>query len=286
VSVTTLATGNRVIPRGLRGIDYLGLPLWTGDRAVAAEWLTEHARDATAHPVMVSHINANNYYWLHRRPDLRAALVQHGTLLLDGVGLGLGARVLGLGVLPDLNGTDLFPLVMRRAASHRLRVFLLGGRPQVIERAAHVLGERFPGIDVAGYHHGYFEACEHAELVRNIRASRAHLLLVGCGFLRQEEFSLRFRDALHVPVVWNVGGLFDFVSGAKPRAPRLLRRARLEWLFRLAIDPRAMWHRNLVAAPWFLGHALRHCVYRRHLRPAHRVVRGRGDLARESEVRP
>jgi exopolysaccharide biosynthesis WecB/TagA/CpsF family protein len=245
---------------GLERVEYMELPLWTGDLSRAADWLASCAQGAGDAPTIVTHINANNYYWLQRRPALRARLCRDSVFLLDGIGLKVCGVLLGLGRVPDLNGTDLFPLVMRKAARLGLRIYLLGGSDTVVTRAACRIGEEFPGVRVVGFHGGYFDAAAQADIAAAIHASGAQMLLIGRGFLRQEEFALDCRSSVGTPLIWNVGGLFDFVSGARSRAPLAMRRARLEWLFRFAAAPRQMWHRNVVAAPWFLAHVLRYRI--------------------------
>ena len=168
----------------------------------------------------------------------------------------MGGLLLGRGWLPDVNGTDLFPRVMSRLEHSRARVFCLGAREEVINSAAQHISQRWPGLGV-GWRNGYFGHEQAAQVVEEINHFRPRVLLVGRGFGPQEHFSLAHAHRLEVPLIWNVGGLFDFVSGRTPRAPALLRDLRLEWLFRLVQEPRRMWRRNLVAAPWFLWHLLR-----------------------------
>ncbi len=229
------------------------LPLVTGSFANAADWLIGLALAAPARPVVVSHINACNYYYLQKKPAFRDRLAKEAVLILDGIGMKIGCMLLGLGRQPDLNGTDLFPLVMERASRERLRIFCLGSERHVAESAAREISRRYPGIEIAGCRGGYFDAGEEDGIVSSINGSGARMLLIGRGFLKQETFALKYLDRLRVSLVWNVGGLFDFVSAAKPRAPRFMRRARLEWLYRFLREPGRMWHRNVVAAPGFLA---------------------------------
>jgi N-acetylglucosaminyldiphosphoundecaprenol N-acetyl-beta-D-mannosaminyltransferase len=240
----------------LRIVRYFDLWLLAENPPATADWIVRRAF-APRSRALVSHINANNYYWLARSPTIRESLIRDGVLLLDGIGLKVGGYLLGHAHLPDLNGTDLFPLVMQRGQHRGLRVFLLGGRQEVVERAALNIETHYPGVRVVGLRDGYFGPGEEPHVVNQILTSQPRILLIGLGFLRQEQFALRYRDALGVPLIWNVGGLFDFVSEAKPRAPSLLRRFKLEWLFRFFLEPRTMWYRNLVAAPWFVAHLVR-----------------------------
>jgi N-acetylglucosaminyldiphosphoundecaprenol N-acetyl-beta-D-mannosaminyltransferase len=102
------------------------------------------------------------------------------------------------------------------------------------------------GLRFAGTHHGYFSVEETGAVVERINASGADILLVALGAPRQERFIADHRAALTPSVAMGVGGLFDFYSGRIPRAPLLLRRVRLEWTWRLAMEPRRMWRRYLI----------------------------------------
>ncbi len=76
------------------------------------------------------------------------------------------------------------------------------------------------------------------------------------GFPLQEKFVFKYRDKLNVSLIWNLGGLFDFLSGLKPRAPAIIRRMRFEWLYRFVKEPIRMFHRNTVSAVWSVGKIL------------------------------
>jgi exopolysaccharide biosynthesis WecB/TagA/CpsF family protein len=197
----------------------------------------------------VVHANAHNLHLLRRRKELLAGLAAKGRIFLEGIGMKVVARGAGCGWRRDANGTDMAPLVFESCAELRVPVYLLGGRPAILDQALQRLRERYPRLEIAGAQHGYLTAGGEARAVRAIRASGAALLVQGRGCPYQEEFSLRWANELGVAVVWNVGGLFDFLAGARPRAPRWVRRARLEWLFRLALEPRRLAPRSLVSFP-------------------------------------
>ena len=111
------------------------------------------------------------------------------------------------------------------------------------------LQSRFPGLQVAGTHDGYFSREEEKELVARIKKEKPDLLFVGMGSPKQEEFVSRYRKELEVPVCMGVGGSFDVLSGKKKRAPRFLQQLGLEWSFRLFTEPAASWDEG--AAPLY-----------------------------------
>jgi exopolysaccharide biosynthesis WecB/TagA/CpsF family protein len=240
----------------MRLVDLPGFEVLTGTYDEAADWLLEQVRITAYPPVIVAHLNIHNCYLIVRDLVTKQQVVANYQLLFDGIGMKIGAALLGCGWLPDLNGTDLFVPVMRRVAESGIGVFLLGGTPPVIQKVVQHCTTRYATLRVMGYRCGYFEPSQYNEIVREINRSGAELLIIARGSSMQTELLLPHLHQLGVRVIWNVGGLFDLVSGAKRRAPLWLRGLRLEWLFRLVMEPRRMWRRNLIAAPWIIGHLL------------------------------
>jgi exopolysaccharide biosynthesis WecB/TagA/CpsF family protein len=249
--------------RAIRTIEFCDLPLLTGGMDEMADWVARRAVAPSSPTTIAAHINVFNYYLLRKRAGAIGAIRQHYQCLFDGIGMKLGALLAGYGLLPDLNGTDLFPAVMQRIAESSLPVFFLGAAPPVLTLAIEQVRRQFPRLSIAGSHDGYFAEADWPRVAAMVRGSGARLLLVSMGSSMQAEFLVRHRDDFGVNLVWNVGGLFDFVSGAKPRAPRWMRGARLEWLYRLAREPRRMWIRTCVAAPWFFYRVLRDSIFHR-----------------------
>jgi len=138
-------------------------------------------------------------------------------------------------------------------------VFFLGGEPGCAEAAAKRLTARYPGIRVAGTHHGYFDDDASPTIVDLVNASHADILLVGLGNPRQEIWVTQNLERLTVAATMTCGGLFDWVSGRRRPAPRWVGRLGLEWLYRLVIEPRRLMRRYLVGNPrflWALGRAM------------------------------
>ncbi len=134
------------------------------------------------------------------------------------------------------------------------RHFLYGGPPAVASRLADVLSRRF-GTNVVGVHSPPFRpltAEEDAEVCRLIESAHPDIVWVGLSTPKQERWMFEHRDRLGVPVMVGVGAAFDILSGVKPQAPQWMRERGLEWLFRLAAEPRRLWRRSLVYGPWFV----------------------------------
>jgi len=245
----------------IRTINFYDLQLHTGTFNDVAQWIIHQSliREAVL-PTIIAHVNVHNYYELIKNQPFKRELQQNSFLLFDGIGLKGAAFIAGLGWLPDLNGTDLFPLIMGKGSEKQLKIYCLGTELGVIERAVNKIRYRFPRILVTGYRHGYFKPNEEKEVVEEINASKADMLIIGMGFITQEKFALRYRKQLDVKVIWNVGGLFDIVSEEKPRTPLFMRKLRLEWLFRLLLEPRRRWKRIFVSAPYFFVNFLMYRV--------------------------
>ncbi|HEY7222774.1 MAG TPA: WecB/TagA/CpsF family glycosyltransferase [Micromonosporaceae bacterium] len=151
-------------------------------------------------------------------------------------------------------GPDLMLATIDRGREHALRHYLYGATPETVARLAESLRARYPGVEIVGVEAPPFrelEPTEEADLVRRVDDARPDILWVGIGTPRQDRFVARYVPALACTVV-PVGAAFDFHSGTKRTAPRLVQRLGFEWLFRLAQEPRRLWRRYLVGIPTFL----------------------------------
>jgi exopolysaccharide biosynthesis WecB/TagA/CpsF family protein len=131
-------------------------------------------------------------------------------------------------------------------------VFLLGGQPGVAVSAASRLAEMAPQHEFVGSCPGYFAQSELPNILAHIRRSRADILLVAMGNPRQETWLNEHLRHTDCQLGFGVGGLFDFMAGAVPRAPTWMRTARIEWAYRLMQQPSRLWRRYLVQMPIFL----------------------------------
>jgi beta-1,4-glucosyltransferase len=212
--------------------------------------------DGRAPSMMVAFCNAHTAKLAFDDPDFARQL---GTMLVlnDGIGIELAARMLtGHGFPDNLNGTDFVPAMLARIG-RPLRLYLLGGRPDVVARAATVIGERFPQHVVAGARDGYFEEGAFGAVAAEISAARPDLVLCAMGNPLQERIVARLFAQRCCPVLIGVGALFDFLADAVPRAPQWVRRMRLEFLYRLWQEPRRLGRRYTVEAAAFMFAILR-----------------------------
>jgi N-acetylglucosaminyldiphosphoundecaprenol N-acetyl-beta-D-mannosaminyltransferase len=187
-------------------------------------------------------------------PAFRAAYQAASLVLADGQPLLWAARLGGAPLPEKVSGSDLVWPLLERAARRRWRVYLLGGAPGVVEDAA----ERFRrelGLEIAGVD------CPQVALdpipggddavVERVRRAAPQLLLVALGAPKQERFIHRNAGRLQPAVSLGIGAALDFITGRLQRAPRWMSRAGLEWLHRMAQDPRRLARRYLVKDPRF-----------------------------------
>lgn len=176
--------------------------------------------------------------WMARRDEaLKAALNNARIVLPDGIGIILGARILGTplrgGRVP---GIDFAAALLEKMAEYGGRVFLLGSKPGVAEEAGSKLSESYPGLIIAGVSDGYFT--DAGTVVENINAVKPDFLLVCLGAPKQELWIAENLDSLDVSLCAGLGGALDVFAGRVRRAPAVFRKLGLEWLYRIILEPR------------------------------------------------
>jgi N-acetylglucosaminyldiphosphoundecaprenol N-acetyl-beta-D-mannosaminyltransferase len=239
-----------------RRIDILGVPVdcLTMDRTV------ELAASVLAGNLAQSIVAVNPEKVMRARYDvrLRDQLKRAGVLIPDGIGVVIAARILGLGRLQRVPGSELMPRLCDLAARTGRRVFLFGAAPDVNERAGQVLQERYRGLTIAGTQHGFLKDADMPDLIDRINSSKADMLFVALGSTKQEDWIDRYLPQLNVKICQGVGGTFDVIAGRVRRAPLAFRAVHLEWFYRLMTNPRRL-HRQ-TALPRFAFHILKQRV--------------------------
>ena len=202
------------------------------------------------------------YREVYARADLAVA---------DGMPLLWASRFLGHPLQEKISGSDLFPAMCDRASKRGYAIFLLGGLPGVAKKAKEVLEQRFPKIDIRGTYSPPFgfenDPGEISRIREMIISAAPHLLFVALGSPKQEYFIYDNMNILNVPVSIGVGASFDFVAGTVRRAPRFIQRLGLEWLFRLAQEPRRLFRRYLIRDTAFLRLILGQKLHGPKIRP-------------------
>ncbi|NDV86147.1 WecB/TagA/CpsF family glycosyltransferase [Aurantimonas aggregata] len=205
---------------------------------------------AAGQTTRLAFLNAHCVNLVRRDPRYRHALAQF-QVLPDGIGVDIAGRILhGAPFRENLNGTDFVPRLLA-GLGDPLRVALVGGAPGVAEAAAARLAASIPAHVYIPVVDGYFGE-DRAPVLAKLTAVRADIVLVAMGVPAQELFIADHLDARHGRLFVGVGALFDFLAGDVARAPRAVRALRLEWLWRLALEPGRLWRRYILGNPLFL----------------------------------
>jgi N-acetylglucosaminyldiphosphoundecaprenol N-acetyl-beta-D-mannosaminyltransferase len=247
-----------VNPAELQRVNILGVGVNAIDMSIAVntvrDWIDRSDRNFVCvtgvHGVMES----------YRDPTLRKIHNAAGLVTPDGMPLVWLGRRLGFGQIKRVYGPDLMLALcecsMGKAYSH----FLYGGGPEVAEKLAEELKDRFPGLQVAGVYSPPFRELtpdEDEGVIKMINDSGAQIVWIGLSTPKQEKWMSSHLKKLKAPVLIGVGAAFDIHSGLKPQAPAWMRNSGLEWLFRLITEPKRLWKRYAINNPMFVALAAR-----------------------------
>lgn len=234
--------------------DVFGLPI---DHLTSSQVVGEiGAVIAGGRRARVLNVNAHCINLARTQPAVRAALLAADVLHCDGSGVRLAARILGVPPPPRTSYSELMPELLAEASARGWGVFLLGSTREVSEQAARRLHTDHPGLAV-DHHHGFFDknraSAETGAVVDAVNASGARILVLGLGMPTQELWLHENWQRLEVQVGLAGGAVIDRLAGRARDAPEWVARLGLEWLVRLAREPRRLAKRYLVGLPRFLA---------------------------------
>ncbi len=228
----------------------LGVAITTGPRISVLSML----RDALngREQLNIAFANAHSLN-LTQQDNTFTDVMRRFLVLNDGIGVGLAFMMLHRRFPEEnLNGTDFVPYFLN-AVGVELRVYLLGGEPGVASLAEESARTKFPSHKFVGVHHGYLNDEESERVCREIKDTGADVVLVAMGSPLQENWIATNGHKTGAKLHFAVGGLFDFMSGRKQRAPRWVRSMKCEWVFRLMLEPSRLWRRYLIGNVTFIA---------------------------------
>jgi N-acetylglucosaminyldiphosphoundecaprenol N-acetyl-beta-D-mannosaminyltransferase len=238
----------------VRRVDVLGVKVSAVSMDEALDvldgWITEDARNYVCvtgvHGVMES-----------RRDERLRDIHNHAGLVTpDGMPLVWWSRAAGCRNVTRVYGPDLLLAACQRSLTNGYRHFFYGGNDGVADLLARRLTHRFPGLVVAGTYTPPFRPLtpeEDDDVVARINAAAPEIVWVGLSTPKQEYWMADHVGRINAPVMIGVGAAFDFHAGLKKQAPVWMQHSGLEWLFRLASEPRRLWKRYLVNNPAFIS---------------------------------
>jgi len=191
-----------------------------------------------------------------QRADVGRAIAECEIIAPDGQPVRWALNILHGARLRDrVYGPELMRRLCARAAQDGIPIYLYGSTEEVLQALRQNLLVRFPLLRIAGIESPPFRpltSAEDREVIERIAASGAEIVFIGLGAPKQELFAAQHKERIRAVQVC-VGAAFDFLAGTKPMAPRWMQARGLEWLFRLASEPRRLWRRYLVSNSWFIG---------------------------------
>ena len=191
-------------------------------------------------------INVDKIVKMESNPNLRMAVVDCDLINADGQPVIWVSSLLRVPLKERVTGIDLFDVLVARCAERGFRPYLVGSRQEIVAKTVDVLKGKYPKLQLAGWRNGYWSADEEPMVVQEIKKARPDVLCMAVGSPKQELFLHKWKKEMQVPFVMGVGGSFDVTAGVLKRAPRWMQDAGLEWLFRLAQEPRRLWRRYLI----------------------------------------
>jgi N-acetylglucosaminyldiphosphoundecaprenol N-acetyl-beta-D-mannosaminyltransferase len=260
-------------PEQLPAIDLLGARLnWVTERQCVDVVVHEIARGrgGTVFTMNLEHLRRLKRDRTYSRRYREATIVT-----ADGMPLVWASRLQGTPLPERVTGSSLIWTLTAAAARNQRSVYFLGGSPGAAQKAAKVLSDHYPGLRVAGVSSGPSDFQDRADELTAIRTQLADanpdIVYVALGCPKEEQLIVRLRDTL--PACWllGVGISFSFVSGDIPRAPLWMQRSGLEWLDRLAHEPKRLFRRYVVHGLPFVGLLLSTVIFRRFTHPQRRA---------------
>lgn len=203
-------------------------------------------------------LNAHCFNVAQKDKQYYKALANADLLLNDGIGLKIASYFTRVKFKENLNGTDLIPKITELAARKKKKVFFMGGKEGIAQKAAIKTKENIPELYISGFHSGYFDANQEKALIKQINDSGTDLLVIGMGVPLQELWAEKNKHLLtNVKLIIAGGAILDFLSGTVRRAPGWMQKSGLEWVYRLALEPKRMWRRYLIGNVIFFWHIFR-----------------------------
>ncbi|MCL6598835.1 MAG: WecB/TagA/CpsF family glycosyltransferase [Alicyclobacillus macrosporangiidus] len=238
----------------------LGIPFAAATTRTIAEFLASACQEKSGH-ITVHTVNVDHVILARSNRAFCSAMRQADVKTADGMPIVWLSRLKRQSLPERVTGVDLVTTLFELADEYGLRFFFLGAAPGVAEAAASHVISKYPGVKVVGV---YAPSSEELKDKRSsdritglINESGANVLLVAFGAPKQELWIQSNRDKLQATVSIGVGATLDFLAGAIPRAPVWMRKAGLEWFFRLCSEPRRLWHRYICRDMSFIPLAIK-----------------------------
>ena len=232
-----------------------GLPITNVTMKQAVARIEEHILSGGSHQIATANLDfARNSL---RDQYLQRVICECSMVLPDGAPIVWASALFGTPLQQRVTGVDLIPELARLSAEHGYGIYLLGSSEESSSKAATILQEMYPGVNIVGRHSpdaAPLHEMNNEEILQRIETSKPHILLVAFGNPKQEIWIHRHRDRLKVPVSIGIGGSLDMIAGHTRRAPGWVQLLQLEWAYRMAQEPGRLLPRYVRDATALLVH--------------------------------
>lgn len=243
-----------------------GYPVTNLGRGEIAERIVSWIVEAKPASVLVC-ANPHSLHVAESDLEFRSALHHADIVIPDGIGIVIGSKLLGGRINERITGHDVFEDVSDFLNASGGSVFFLGSTKHVLDLISERVSKEYPNVRIAGTYSPPFRAEfsqeESQAMIASINEARPDVLWVGMTAPKQEKWIAQNLATLDVKFVGAIGAVFDFYAGTVPRSPAIFRGIGMEWLPRLVRQPRRLWRRNFVSAPFFFFRILRILAIRR-----------------------
>lgn len=236
------------LPVATERVDLLGVLVDPLTMETAIQRIDGFIQSGTPHHIVTA--DASGIMRAGETPEFGDIVRRADLVTADGAGVLLATKLCGQRMPERVSGCDLVEQICALSATKGYPVYLFGAAEGIAQQAADKLVSRHPGLLIGGTRNGFFSAEEEPQIVQEIAATGARVIFVALGIPRQEQFIRQYFDALQVPVLIGVGGSFDVISGNLKRAPRWMQVTSIEWLYRLAQEPKRL--PRMMALPRFV----------------------------------
>lgn len=220
----------------LISVRILGIPVHNITMESALSSIDGFIRSGKPHHIITA--DASMLVMAQDDPQLRSIILQADLVTPDSIGVLWAAGRKGVKFQGRVSGVEIVERLCSVSALKGYRLYFLGAAPGVASEAAERMCRLYPGASIVGTQDGYFSADETPAIIEKIKSCKPDAIFVAFGIPKQEKWIAEHRDLLGVPVYIGVGGTFDVLSGRVKRAPKIMRTLKLEWLWRVLLNPK------------------------------------------------
>ncbi|MDZ8118837.1 WecB/TagA/CpsF family glycosyltransferase [Pontiella agarivorans] len=248
-----------------------GVPFHNVTFEEAIDWIVARVRSGRPANIATANLDFVTRAWAD--PELQRILIDADLVLADGFPMVKLSPLFGPKLKDRVTGSDLTPMLAARAAEEGMSIYGLGSAPGVAEKALNILKKRHPGLQVAGCFSPPFTSLlkmDHREILQRLENAAPDILFVAFGAPKQDKFISMHVRSWNIPVSIGVGASLDFISGKQKRAPKMMQKCCLEWLWRVCCSPRRLFARYLANLHFLLSASRQ--LRTIHKMPDHEVI--------------